>query len=300
MANLESRPMGKTSWYPFRAAVVRGLGVLVPPLLTVVIFFWVINTTRQYFLEPVNAGVREALVWMLQSQVRDDLPDPDPVKRTTTVDGVVYYQLDDGKFVPQAVFDRVRRGVGNEPIPQTAKAVMERYVDSTYLRPYYAIPCFLALFTLLVYLLGKFMAAGIGGFFWAGVENTIHRLPLVRSVYSAVKQVSDFFLNERQIQFTRVVAVEFPRRGMWMLAFVTSEGLADVGAAANEAVIGIFIPSSPMPMTGYAMTVLRREVIDLSLTVDQAIQYLVSCGLVVPPQNLDRMRAAEPVPQLKS
>ena len=300
MDNLELRPTPKTSLYPFRAAVVRGLGVLVPPLLTVVIVFWVINTTRQYFLEPVNAGAREAIVWALQNQVRDDLSDADPVKRTTIVDGVTYYQLDDGKFVPQAVFDRVRRGLGNEPIPQSAHAVMQRYVDATYLRPYYAIPCFLALFTLLVYLLGKFMAAGIGGFFWAGIENTIHRLPLVRSVYSAVKQVSDFFLNERQVQFTRVVAVEFPRRGMWIVAFVTSDGLSDVGAAANEPVIGIFIPSSPMPMTGYAMTVLRREVIDLSLTVDQAIQYLVSCGLVIPPQNLDRLRASDPPTEPKT
>ena len=153
---------------------------------------------------------------------------------------------------------------------------------------------------MLVYLLGKFMAAGIGGFFWAGIENTIHRLPLVRSVYSAVKQVSDFFLNERQVQFTRVVAVEFPRRDMWIVAFVTSDGLSDVGAAANEPVIGIFIPSSPMPMTGYAMTVLRREVIDLSLTVDQANQYLVSCGLVIPPQNLDRLRASEPTTEPKT
>ena len=60
--------------HPFRSAVIRGLGVLIPPLLTVVILLWVINTTREYLLVPVNTGVREAIVWYLSGEIREDLP----------------------------------------------------------------------------------------------------------------------------------------------------------------------------------------------------------------------------------
>jgi uncharacterized membrane protein len=295
MSSPPPKPVWKSSLHPFRAAVLRGLGVLVPPLLTVVILVWVVNTTRQYVLEPVNTGAREAIVWLLSGEIREELPLVDATKRTT-VDGTgrPYYRLDDGTFVPLTVYDRVRRGLGDEPIPQTGKGVYQRYVELTYLRPYYAIPFFLAVFTLLVYLMGKLMAVGIGGFLGDGLERAIHRLPLIRSVYAAVKQVSDFFLQEKPSQFTRVVAVEYPRLGMWSIAFVTSDGLSAVRAAANEPVLGIFVPTSPMPMTGYALTVLRREIIDLNITVDQAIQFCVSCGLVIPPQDLPRLIAGEP------
>ena len=278
--------------HPFRSAVFRGLGVLAPPLLTVVILLWVINATWVYLLEPVNAGVREAIAWGLSGQIREGLPVPDGGRAIAVNNGVPYQEMNDGRFVPLAVYERVQSKTGDEPMPRTAKGIYERYVEVTYLQPQYAIPCFLAVFILLVYLLGKLMAAGIGGFLGYRLDLAIQRLPLVRSVYKAVKQVCDFFFSEKQIQFTRVVAVEFPRPGMWSLGFVTSEGLGEIRAAANDAVLGVFIPSSPMPVSGYSLTVLKREAIDLNITIEEAVQYLVSCGLVMPQKDLDRMRAA--------
>ena len=286
--------------HPFRSAVIRGLGVLTPPLLTVVILLWVINTTREYLLVPVNTGVREALVWCLSGEIREDLTITDGTKRIATVDGIPYQELSDSKFVPLSVYERVQKNTDSEPIPRTAKEVYQRYVEITYLQPHYAIPCFLAIFILLVYILGKFMAAGIGGFLGDRFDLAIQRLPLVRSVYKAVKQVCDFFFSEKQIQFKRVVAVEFPRPGMWSIAFVTSDGLSDIRAAANDAVLGVFIPSSPMPVSGYSLTVLKREAIDLNITIEEAIQYLVSCGLVMPQKDLQRLKATEKIPAIEA
>jgi uncharacterized membrane protein len=274
---------------PFRNAVMRGLGLLVPPLLTMVIVLWFISTTRQYVLDPVNALAREALIWRL-SDVREGLPITGPDPRTSIVNGETYYRLPDATFVPQRVYDYVLRGLGNEPLPQTGKALYARYVEMAYLRPYYTIPIFLTVFVLFLFLLGKFMAVGLGNFFWSRFEGGFHRLPLVRSVYSAVKQMTDFFLSQNTIQFKRVVAVEYPRRGMWCVGFVTSEGLADVRAMANEAMLGVFLPTSPTSITGYALTVPKRDVIDLDMTIDQAIQFVVSCGLVLPHHELDRVR----------
>jgi uncharacterized membrane protein len=286
--------------HPFRSAVLRGLGVLIPPLLTVVILLWVISTTRLYVLEPVNTGVRDAIVWFHSGAIRENLPITDAKTHTAKVGEVIYQQCADQRFVPLAVYDKVQHGLDNEPMPSSAKGVYQRYVEISYLKPQFAIPCFFAVFILLVYLMGKFMAAGIGGYIVRRFETAIQRLPLVRSVYKATKQVSDFFFSDRQIQFTRVVAVEYPRPGMWSVAFVTSDGLSDIRAAANEPVLGVFIPSSPMPLSGYALVVLKREAIDLTISIEEAIQYLVSCGLVMPQKDLQRLRKAEESPAIEA
>jgi uncharacterized membrane protein len=284
---------------PFRSAVIRGLGVLIPPLLTVVILVWVISTVRTYLLEPVNTGVREAIVWCLSGEIREGLPITDTAQRIAVVDGVSYREMPDGHFIPLSVYEKVQRSGDNEPLPRTAKGILQNYVEIRYLQPHYAIPFFLVIFILLVYLLGKFMAAGIGGFIVRRLEMVFQRLPLVRSVYKATKQVSDFFFSERQIQFTHVVAVEYPRPGMWSLAFVTSEGLGDIRDAANEPVLGVFIPSSPMPLSGYSLVVLKREVVDLSISIEEAIQYLVSCGLVMPQKDVQRLKKEQEQPAVE-
>jgi uncharacterized membrane protein len=176
--------------------------------------------------------------------------------------------------------------------PSDAQGYYQRYVDMTFLRPHIAIPFFMAVFVLLLYLLGKFMAVGIGGFFANSFDRFIHRLPGVRSVYSAVKQVSDFLFTSHDIQFTRIVAVEYPRKGIWSLGFVTSESLLAIRDAADEPVLAVMVPCSPMPVTGCTVTVRKSECIDLNLTFDQACQFIVSCGVVVPPHQIWHLQSS--------
>jgi len=272
---------------PFRTAVIRGLGIVAPPLFTVLIFVWVMSMTHRYVLKPVTAGVRESLVWMT-ADIREDLAPITPGAETAKRNGRTYHRVKNGTYVPLAVYDKVSGSPG-EPPPDTARAVYRRYVTLTWLQPYYSVPFFLAVFVLLLYLLGKFMAAGIGRVFWNLFERGIHRLPLIRNVYSSVKQVSDFLFTEREIEYTRVVAVEYPRKGIWSLGMVTGESLLDIRSAANEAVLSVLIPTSPMPVTGYTITVLKSETVDLNITIDQAFQFVVSCGVVIPPQQLQQV-----------
>jgi hypothetical protein len=184
MTDIATKSTGKTqtqtSSHAFRRAVVRGLAVLCPPLLTVLIFVWAINTTKSYFLEPVTSWARDGLVLYL-ADVREDLPLQGPALRTAVADGQVYYRLDGGAFIPQYVYERVQKQPG-EPPPTSGEGYYRRYVDLTYLRPYYTTPSFLAVFVLLLYLLGKFMAAGIGGFFGDRFDKLVNRVPGVRSV----------------------------------------------------------------------------------------------------------------------
>ena len=341
----------KTGLYPFRAAVFRGLGVVTPPLLTIVIFLWIGTTVRQNVLDPIVGKARETLAGAvcevgeevsvdslppearakvealqakvhleaLPGRVRQDIePDVEQVDAEQVVsqsaseelrsfrpviDGETYQRTEKGVYVPLGfrglgngtaipadVYDAVYKAVAKEfqgsSVRPTADDYRSRYVDQKWLKPYLVIPCFLSLFILTLYLLGKFMAARIGRFFVGLFERGVNQVPLVRNVYGAVKQVSDFILREREMEYSRVVAVEWPRRGIWSLALVTGESMIDIEAAANEPVMSVLIPTSPMPMTGFALTVKKSETIDLNISIDQAIQFIVSCGVVVPPGQM--------------
>ncbi|NLE39501.1 MAG: DUF502 domain-containing protein [Pirellulaceae bacterium] len=272
---------------PFRHAVIRGLGVVVPPLLTIVIFLWIGGTVNDYVLRPVRVGARDALVWAVADMPKEVPAERVAVRARPDEDPWTYYfETPDQKFVPFAVYDTVRRTQGAEPLPSTAKGFYRRYIELVYLPPHVVVPAFLIVFILLLYLLGRFMAAGIGRILVGTFERGILQLPLVRNVYSSVKQVSDFLFGPRQIEYTRVVAIEYPRQGIWSLGLVTGESMLDIRAAANEPVLSVLVPTSPMPVTGYTINVKKSEALDLNITIDQAFQFIVSCGVVVPPQQL--------------
>lgn len=281
---------------PFRRAVLRGLAVLLPPLLTIVIFLWVWNTVTDYLLAPTKSLARRALITHYQQTIlpENQIPaeqvnrDPnDEIKDgRATYEGAVYQQVADGRFVLAEDYDYLKQKLLIEPQVRTADEFYAAFVEHKWLQSYLVIPLFLCVFLLSLYLLGKFLAAGVGRFFWMQFERLINRLPVIRNVYSSVKQVTDFMFSEREIEYTRVVAVEYPRKGIWTLAMVTGESLLDIRSAANEAVLSVLIPTSPMPFTGFTVTVKKSETIDLNITIDQAFQFIVSCGVVVPSQQL--------------
>ncbi|MEX0702873.1 MAG: DUF502 domain-containing protein [Planctomycetales bacterium] len=137
-----------------------------------------------------------------------------------------------------------------------------------------------------LYFVGGLFTARLGTWAVHKVESVfVQRVPLVSNVYSSVKQVTDFFFTERTVSYNRVVALEYPRRGIWTIAFVTSDSLLEITVAANEPLITVLVPTSPMPMTGFTVSVPRSEVVDLNLTIDQAFQFCLSCGVLVPPHQ---------------
>lgn len=271
---------------PFRRAVLRGLGFLLPPLLTIVIFLWIGNTVTDRLLVPLEDFARWTLVET--ADIRTDSTLQADEMGLATIDGKVYHKVGVGrtKFIPIKVWSEVEETLGVGSMPTDPKEIYTLYVEQTYLRREYVVPVFLSLFVLLLYLLGKFMAAGVGRFFWNRFELLIHRVPIVRNVYSSVKQVTDFLFTDPDVEYTRVVAVEYPRKGIWSLGLVTGESMLDIRSAANEPLLSILVPTSPMPFTGFTVTVKRSETIDLDITIDQAFQFIISCGVVVPPQQL--------------
>ena len=114
------------------------------------------------------------------------------------------------------------------------------------------------------------------------VERGFFRVPVVKQVYPYVKQVTDFLLSERKVEFSRVVAVEYPRKGIWSMGLVTGPGLRTLTRSVRTDLLTVFIPSSPTPVTGYTITVRQDEVIDLPLSIDDALRFTVSGGVIVP------------------
>ena len=325
---------------PFRRAVLRGFGVVLPPLLTIVILLWIGNSVQKFVLNPVEWGSRQAIVWFI-NETKQEVPDSaelnppqrkekgpetlqdkdnnaenedssevnrliklfeqrlgnqllllseteknDTSEKLFKFEDKVYVQLANGEWIPDLIHvganeNALQTGVPLENV--TGRGYYDYYVEHLIFRKALVIPVFLAGFILLMYLLGKFLAAGIGRILWNSMEAVITQLPIIRTVYTSVKQVTDFFVGESDIEFKRVVAVEYPRRGMWSVGFVTGESMSMLrNAVDGDPVMSILMPTSPIPGTGFTVTVRKSETIDLDIPIEQALQFVVSCGVVVP------------------
>jgi len=266
----------------FRATVLRGLTLLLPPILTIVIFLWVASTIQAYILEPVTVAAREVLAWSI-ADVREAPAGSDPAQNALTIDGHGYTRLASGQWVRVEVVDWLRANLPTEPLPASAEDVYRQYVTARYLQPQMVVPIFVCVFLLLLYVLGKFLAGKIGGLFDWGIL----RLPLVRKIYAAAKQVTEFVFGEsiaegQPLPYKRVVAIEYPRPGLWSIGLVMGEAVLDVSAAANEPCVTVMLPTSPALFTVKPVMIPHSKTHDVKMTIDQALQFIISCGVVMP------------------
>jgi uncharacterized membrane protein len=143
---------------------------------------------------------------------------------------------------------------------------------------------------LIICLAGALLASVVGRSLWRMVENFIMNTPLLRRVYPYVKQITDFVLTqeEQKKMFSRVVAVEYPRKGIWSVGFVTGSGIEKVVNNVKKEFLTILIPTSPTPFTGFVIMVPKKQTIELDMTVEEALRFTVSAGVIAP----SRARAA--------
>jgi uncharacterized membrane protein len=135
----------------------------------------------------------------------------------------------------------------------------------------------------LIFLVGFWFSGFIGRRLYGLLERVLVRLPVVSAIYPHIKQISDFFFGEeRKIEFRGVVAVEYPRPGVYSIGFLTGSSSRTINEHTGQEHLTIFIPSSPMPVTGYTVFVRADEIIELPLTVDEALRTVISGGLLMP------------------
>lgn len=114
------------------------------------------------------------------------------------------------------------------------------------------------------------------------IERSILKVPLIRQIYPAIKQLIHSIISEEKSSFKKVVLVEYPRRGIWSLGFVTNEGFKKINEKINQNVLTILIPTTPTPLSGFTIFVPRNEVIFLDLTLEEGLKIIISGGLIQP------------------
>ncbi|SFS10551.1 DUF502 domain-containing protein [Yoonia litorea] len=136
-------------------------------------------------------------------------------------------------------------------------------------------------FTVVVGWMGKGL---IGRSFLAWGERWVDRTPVVRSVYNAVKQIAETVFSQRETSFDKACLVEYPRRGIWAIAFISTNAKGEIDAKLNdgEPVVTVFLPTTPNPTSGFLLFLPARDVKPLDMTVEDAAKLVISAGLVYP------------------
>jgi uncharacterized membrane protein len=131
-------------------------------------------------------------------------------------------------------------------------------------------------------------------------EGLVNRMPVVRSVYGATKQIVESILKGQSDAFRQVVLFEYPRRGSWAIGFVTGQTKGEVQALTDDDVVNVFLPTTPNPTSGYLLFLPRRELTPLSMSVEEGIKMIISGGIVTPEdrrpseeQKIKRIAAAD-------
>ncbi len=154
----------------------------------------------------------------------------------------------------------------------------------------FTIPGLGLILTLLVLLVTGLLAANIVGRSMVGLwESMLDRIPVVRSVYSAAKNFAEIVFSDSGQSFKKVLLIEYPRKGIYSLAFQTATNLGEVQGRTGEEMICTFVPTTPNPTSGYIIILPKKDIIELDMDIDEALKMIISLGVVVPAWRRDQI-----------
>ncbi len=133
--------------------------------------------------------------------------------------------------------------------------------------------------------IGALAAGLVGRVFVRTGERVLARMPVVRNIYSALKQIFETVLAEKSRAFRQVVLIEYPRKGCWALGFATGTTKGEVQSTIEDEVVNVFLPTTPNPTSGYLLFLPRKDVTFLSMTIEEGIKMVISGGVVTPPDT---------------
>jgi uncharacterized membrane protein len=260
-------PRPRTPSHGFKTFFLRGLAVLLPSVLTL----WLLVKAYQFVDSSIAAPINS---WVRLGTVQLDRRYP--------------WILDEFQPTPGEVADAIAAmPAGRRPVSADAVAMQLREDG---FREWWEQTWYLNLVGLLiavvaVYTAGRLLGGFVGRRIYRRLEGLLTSVPVVKHIYPHIKQVVDFVLSdERPITFNRVVAVQYPRQGIWSIGLVTGEGMRPLRGSIDDP-ITLFIPSSPTPFTGYTVTVPRGETIELPLSIDEALRFVVTAGVLQPTRD---------------
>ena len=257
----------------FRRFFLRGLAVVLPATLTLWVLAQAYLWVNASIAEPINAGVRYLLAQLFAAWPA--LPESwgiTPSNEDLTI-------------------AREAMGLGSTDVANDTTLTYEYQIGilNSWWAEYWPVRMIgLLIAVFAVYLTGRLVGGWMGRALYRWVERVITSLPVIKKIYSWIKQIVDFLFSrqKQQLEFSTVVAVEYPRRGIWAVGFQTGPALRSIGDVLGTESITVFIPSSPTPFTGYTITVPKDSTIELPLTVEEAIGFTISGGVLRPPSQL--------------
>lgn len=147
----------------------------------------------------------------------------------------------------------------------------------------YAIPGFgVLVLVVALTVLGAVTANLVGRSLLAATDRILSRIPIVKNVYAALKQLTEVLANNQQASFDRCVMVEYPKKESWCIGFVSSHAKEEIGSKLGTSKIGVFVPTTPNPTSGFLIYVEESETIALEMTVEEGAKMILTAGLVVP------------------
>jgi uncharacterized membrane protein len=278
-------PMSKTSGRSFasdfRQFFIRGLVILLPSVLTIWILVQAYRFVDQNIAEPLNRLTRLVVIQSVPVILRSPQHHPN------------WYVITDEELESE----RQRRiQTDAKPLKEVSELSAEEISGLRFsarareLRSIWESVLPLRFFGLvmaivLFYLAGRIFGGLIGRRIADRLERLVARIPGFKQIYPHVKQVVDFIFGDRKLEFNRVALVQYPREGIWSLGLVTGRPPIQWTDTADEDLVTLFVPSSPTPFTGYTIAVPRDEVVEIDVTVEEAIRFSVSGGVVAPPDR---------------
>lgn len=257
----------------FRRFFGRGLAVLLPSILTL----WLLWAAAVFVFDsvavPINRGIRRAVVEVAPYFISDD-----PAKQPGWYH-VTQQERDD--------FIRTREG---QPFRNAPQAKVDLQLRLIQFKGYWDVHWYLSgtgliVAITLIYLAGMLLGGLIGRRMYAHLERFISRIPGFKQVYPHVKQLVDLVMGDKPMAFKRVVLVEYPRKGIWTLGLVTSSSMRSIVDQAGGPCLTVFIPSTPTPFTGFAISVPVKDVLDVPISIDEAIRFVLTGGVLIPEQQ---------------
>lgn len=139
---------------------------------------------------------------------------------------------------------------------------------------------------LALFLTGVLVTNIFGQWIVRQTNRLLSHIPIVKSIYTSVKQVSDTLFSSSGQAFRQAVLVQYPRSGSWTIAFVTGKPSGEVARHLRTEFLSLYVPTTPNPTSGFMLMVPRADVIELDMSVDEALKYIISMGVVAPPEHL--------------
>lgn len=169
-----------------------------------------------------------------------------------------------------------------------------KYNPETYLP--FALPGLGLVVLVLAMMLVGAITASFFGRLWVRIsERLLNQMPVIRSVYSAVKQILETVLAQQSNAFREAVLIEYPRRGLWAIGFLTGQTKGEVQNLTEEDCINVFLPTTPNPTSGFLLFVPKKDIVHLSMSVEEAIKMVISGGIVTPPDRRSPEEKSTPV-----